>query len=98
MSDWPESVPVLSEDDIYKGKLNGPDNMHCLVGWRDVTFRCHKCRIESSSELYDVIGTLSMAGFNDSHTKAESAKVWNQAMANLGYTEGNPESPTTGGK
>ena len=31
---------------------------------------------------------------NRRNTKADIARAWNRAMAELGYTEGNPERPT----
>ena len=89
---WPKEVPILTCNNMHKGGLNGPRKTHCLIGWCHEVFpgsRVHRviCTLE------DVIQHPSIASFNDDsqRPKTELARVWNKAMAKLGYVVGNPE-------
>lgn len=101
MAKWPEEVPVLTARDIHKGGFDGPRGSHCLVGWLDEVFPCWG---EQQMRPYRAIrkqlpklrggSHMLPSVWNDSPnvTKTEIARVWNTAMAQLGYTEGNPEA------
>ncbi len=89
---WPEFVWVLEAEDICKGQLNGPNGTHCLLGWCEETFgdEFPEADRKAVCVLYQLISD-SISIFCSTNPPWKSAKVWNQAMANLGYTEGNPE-------
>lgn len=38
MSRWPKELPVLTEDDICKNALSGPDGTRCALGWARHSF------------------------------------------------------------
>ncbi len=88
----PDFVWVLTADDFCKGDFNGPNGTHCLAGWFRETFSDTTIEFRAGNELFILCGFI-LAIFNDTEPLAKSAKVWNQATANLGYTEGNPEKP-----
>lgn len=99
---YPYRVPVLTGKDVCQGKFfartrsSGPA---CLLG--------HGMRVFDTSGmapvavcnalLYQIRSLVkradSISRFNDIQaTPALAARVWNAAMASLGYTEGNPEA------
>jgi hypothetical protein len=94
---WPAEVPVLTAKDIHRGDLDGPRGTHCLLGWGLETFHDESARHEARRAMKQHIETVysSVGVFNDDadNPKTEIARVWNRAMADLGYTEGNPEAP-----
>lgn len=91
---WPDEMLLLEASDMCKGSYSR-GKRHCLEG--------HALRALGStytiwawSKLRDAIAIAArssyIAEFNDSHTLATNARVWNRALYLLGYTEGNPES------
>ncbi len=90
--EWPESVPVLTAEDIHQGGYNGPNGTHCLIGWcRKVTGTpSEKWQGTVVKRICDEMKALvpgNIATFNDSRPKATVASVWNDTMRRLGYTE-----------
>jgi hypothetical protein len=86
---WPTEVPVLTSQDMCKHVLYKDDRC-CLLGHAYQTFgkgviydKVHKALIKTCRRKKRIF----VAEYNDSHTLAENAKVWNEAMAALGYTE-----------
>jgi hypothetical protein len=94
---WPAEVPVLTARDIHRGALDGPNQTHCLIGWCSQSFDDFDVWDTAREKIAGRIGDgrAWISDFNDdpATTKAEIARVWNLAMADLGYTEGNPEAP-----
>ena len=90
----PDFVWVLTADDFCRGTYDGPNGTHCLAGWGRVTFGKPPLLNEAFKELRLLCGYIPR--FNDTEPFEKLAEVWNQAMANLGYTEGNPEKPRKG--
>lgn len=93
---WPETVPFLLPEHMHIGGLRkkGDNNCHCLIAWVDVvfcyappSFQFSDAAVLARATIRDVAGTESIPDFNDTHTPAENAAVWNKAMADLGYTE-----------
>lgn len=93
---WPESVPVLTAEDIHRGSYHGPDETHCLYGWcMEVCGHSEKRDLWNGSvaqrlgaELQKTIGPGWMVSrFNDRNPPAKVAEVWNATMRRLGYTE-----------
>lgn len=95
MRRWPVEVPVLGPEDICRGALSRSNGTHCLLGWKCKVFGyVGNVQRKVVDEIFEVSGRPpSIPFFNDDrrNSKDELAKVWNQAMANLGYTVGNPE-------
>lgn len=93
---WPKEVPILKAKDICKGRFDGPNNTHCLAGW------AKKYWPDNYAKIWDVLNEMVSPDFyyvytfndNPNITKKECVNLWNQCMANLGYTEGNPMKPT----
>ena len=94
MTGWPTQVPVLTAEDSY---LNDPDGRRIRINtigyWISRTFAF------GSTAYVDAYRALRR-GHDDWRTcdgKPSSpqacATIWNRAMARLGYTEGNPETP-----
>jgi hypothetical protein len=98
---WPKSVPISPEigDMLLKYDDGSPC---CLLGHAFDVFPggVSGSRLLAVREIGLVaVGIMraeysDVAEWNDTHTPEERQRVWNQAMANLGYTEGNPEKPT----
>jgi hypothetical protein len=99
---WPTEVPILTAEDMCKKQLYGPYGTACLVGHARRTFNAYdasikdrgifgqvyKALLKTCSKREDAVYTFyEVAVYNDSHTLAENAKVWNEAIAALGYTE-----------
>ncbi len=93
-SNAPEFVWVLTAKDFCRRAYDGPSGTHCLDGWRRKTFNNNALGYKAYAELSELTGGITY--FNDTTPLKEVAKIWNQAMANLGYTEGNPEKPRKG--
>lgn len=87
----PKFVWVLTADDFCRGTYDGPNGIHCLAGWGRVAFGKTLLLNRAFEELELLCGFIPR--FNDKESFEKLAKVWNQAMANLGYTEGNPVKP-----
>ena len=92
---WPTEVPVLTSRDMCKGQLHRGERS-CLIGHVFKTFGESKGIILGKVRRalgkrclqHDADPQYSTASFfNDDHTLTENAKVWNETMADLGYTE-----------
>jgi hypothetical protein len=82
---WPTEVPVLTARDVPPGTL------FCLAA--DV-FHDPATLPEVENALVDAaLASKDFRGNVRVGTKTTVARVWNLAMADLGYTEGNPEAP-----
>lgn len=100
---WPKTMPILNGHDMFLGGMSSPcGRRHCLWGHsqtlcrkRQITPAVEKAVdsavkqaiVESTKNEYETV-----VGFNDTHSCADNAKIWNRAMYLLGYTEGNPQS------
>lgn len=96
-----KAVPYLQAEHIHKGGFDGPvENCHCLLGWCRKVFPESKDTYESlHSDHPAVVAICKVAGvstngtclarFNDAKRRSakDVARVWNRAMAKLGYTE-----------
>ena len=97
---WPKEAPILEATDFCRGVYHC-GTKSCLlgqvqnfVGWQDG---------KSSKVIVAIVSVMGefgwrgdfVADFSDNKRNSLSllAKVWNKAMARLGYTEGNPEKP-----
>lgn len=85
---WPDSLPILTADDICSGKYfdNGKS---CLLGWIS---RASRRQEPSTSrlltrELCRFLGDGPVGLWNDTHTLQECADKWNEFVRELGYTE-----------
>lgn len=97
---WPTEVPVLSAEDICRDEYDS-GSKHCLCGWRWEVFGVsgnvpslkvfHTVKAEIKAETGFARGE---EGFNDDQSVSlrTIARVWNRAMARLGYVVGNPEA------
>ena len=95
--DWPEEAPILEGKDMVRYRYNSDDGKKsCLMGHVRNTFK-YRFRYQVEKSIMDVISEVrfatSIVAFNDDYsTKELAARVWNKAMANLGYTVNNPEA------
>ena len=103
---WPDEVPVLVAGDIHKGWFNGPGDTHCLAGWwREICDEpsdsyspsdVDEAIVEAARELgareADYKWGQSVSYINDGNPKPLVARIWNRAMAKLGYVVNNPEA------
>ncbi len=87
--EWPESVPVLTAEDIHRGHYDGPAGSHCLLGWAREVSPTNRAYASVRAELALTAGVewYGVAEFNDAANKAVAASVWNDTMRRLGYTE-----------
>lgn len=99
---YPETVPVLEGRHFCRGAfMRG--SRRCLLGWAGTVFSGRatggipgsverRLRIEVNKSVGDRHETI--AGFNDNKENRLDllAKIWNRAMAKLGYVVGNPEA------
>ncbi len=84
-----KEVPWLTAEDMCKGKMRGPNDTHCLVGWADLidpNFQ-HGIMAAVSNQCWkrDRKGTPAS---NDAHTNQENVELWHRALASLGWEEG----------
>jgi len=87
---WPESVPVLTADDMYRGRFTSPcGQKHCLLGWVYAIFTNPVASVRSFRAIELVSGSENIASLNDdpNNSEAKIAQIWNDAMHELGYTE-----------
>ena len=97
---WPEKAPILEASDFCRGTFH-TGTRSCLmghvqnfVGWQDDKYHKVNDAIVSVLRKRGWRGDF-VADFSDNKRNSLSllAKVWNKAMARLGYTDGNPETP-----
>lgn len=87
---WPESAPFLTPDDICHREMYGPNETHCLIGWkvevmgfRDIGgFKLYRA-IRRAGRI--AAGQIGMYNDDPKNSKAKIAEVWNKAMRLLGY-------------
>lgn len=90
---WPKEVPILTARNMHKGSFShqSRDDCHCLFTWSMNVFP-----VASSVRqmIRKTIRRKSIVSFNDDprNSKSTLARVWNRAMAKLGYVVGNPEA------
>lgn len=98
---WPETAPVLEAQHMHKGHYDHltDENRHCLVGHVRYWFRDPSPGLHGQvhEALRRRVATLTrrswnVLSFNDNHSPKLCARIWNATMADLGYTEGNPEA------
>ena len=99
-TEWPDEVPILTADDICRGRKSDGHGRHCLTGWRDEVFGLvvsNEIFVTVSDALTAECGTDLIVDFNDLPTRpaGEIARAWNRAMARLGYVVENPEKVVT---
>ena len=96
-----KEVILLSASDIFKGSINGPNDTHCLIGWRNLVFnRGYQCSHDATIAIRQAIKEAcpnstsdDIIMFNDGKaTRSLIARVWNRAMYLIGFTEGNKEN------
>lgn len=85
---WPREIPILGGNDCY-----GDEPLWCW--FVDVFGRCRPEVVQDAQRLLysEVIRVSAGAGIATlGSTRKVKSRVWNRAMAKLGYTEGNPEA------
>lgn len=99
MARWPTSIDVLSADDIGPAPLEDAAGRRDLFGWVYMTFPGDTLRDSTKRDL--LVRTLFAAAREldpdrsvglDELSPEMQARVWNRAVASLGYVNGNPES------
>jgi hypothetical protein len=104
--DWPETVPILSADNVVRWSelslSNIEDSYHTIEGWAIRTFclthrleffRCFLMAIKELSWDVELVGVKNQVGdFADKMPRQVVADTWNRAMFFLGYTEDNPQT------
>lgn len=99
----PEEVPVLEARDMHQGGFHSyRGDRHCLAGHsmcvsKPGQYACNAALNTAMQRHIQALGPKgphgSVVHFNDYlSTKGAAARVWNAAMRDLGYTEGNPEA------
>lgn len=110
-TDWPETVPVLEAGDICRGASRDGERC-CLLQWRVDVFGsvCStKCQVPQQASLLIIRAAIELGAsgiphlggiveINDSpsNDSALLARIWNRAMARLGYVVNNPECTRSG--
>ncbi len=95
---WPGEVPILSAEDMHKGGFDGPNDTHSLGGWATLVFVGGVEMFGVAIAIADEAGVRrTYQDINDFNKapgirRSTLAKVWNRAMASLGYVVGNPEA------
>ena len=90
----PKVWPWLTEKDMCKGRLDGRNGTHCLIGWAWEV--C--CRYDATARVRRALAlairaedprSVDIADWNDSRStsKAQAAALWNRVGELLGYTE-----------
>lgn len=103
---FPDEVPVLTSKDMHQGAYNSPDGERsCLLGHaRRLAPPHHNAATDElrlvveravNAHVFAIVtgACADTISFNDRlATPTLAAKVWNAAMRDLGYTEGNPQA------
>ena len=105
---YPKTVPILQASDICKRRHTNRETHCLLGWMDTVFLTKHDRYVPGRFDIRDKVrtalqraiikvaspATSSIATFNDDPKTPYKtiAKVWNRAMALLGYTEGNPEA------
>jgi hypothetical protein len=86
MVKMPETVPVLTAKNIHRGGMHGPNDTHCLIGWKTLAFPIAHQYHKATAPLEEACGGW-LPSFNDNrrNSKAKVASAWNRAMVKLGY-------------
>ncbi len=81
--------PWLTAADMCRGKMDGPNDTHCLYGWAQT--------IDPDYDygVIDAVSTqcwkrdrCSIPRSNDAHTNQENVELWHRALNSLGWEEG----------
>lgn len=97
---WPKEVPILEADDFCRDQFVDRSGRACL-SWRVATTFSHHHydavvhQLFRAAEMLGATGSYpSLVAYNDNRANPKSlvARIWNRAMAKLGYTVGNPEA------
>ena len=83
-----EAVPWLVPEDMCTGKLNGPDDTHSLWGWNYLVdpkgqHGIREAVYAACEERFRLF--VGLPDYNNYHTNAENARLWNKAMRSLKY-------------
>lgn len=105
---WPDEVPILSARNLCRHVLANGKGQRCLLGHCEtaklstaeswigfmVFPKVRLALLRAARQLGLEGAQHQVAAFNDDkrNTKTQLARVWNLAMANLGYVVGNPEA------
>lgn len=96
---WPKEVPVLTAKDMAIGNeesCRGKDEPTCLALWTTRVFGVGDAYEKAEAAICSAAGinrtNQEIFDYNDSHSRRHNARVWNRAMARLGYVVGNPEA------
>lgn len=102
---WPEEVPILEAKDFCRGAFDGPNGTHCLLGhcMQITEWRRYELNAEFRNAIMSAARDLKAArvtcifDINDAkeNSTALLARIWNLAMAKLGYVVNNPEARRT---
>lgn len=91
---WPDEVPVLSSRHMTRGYVAG--DRRCLIAWTGDVFDCTtfgRVDVALESACRDSGVALHAAtGCGREVSLALMARIWNRAMAKLGYVVNNPEA------
>jgi len=104
--DWPETVPILSADDLVRWKdlpfKSHEDFKHTVIGWSIRVFclshriQFYRCFLMAMKELTwdtELVGVKNQVDdFAEKMPRQVVADTWNRAMFFLGYTEDNPQA------
>ena len=97
---WPKEAPILDASDFCRGTYHH-GTKSCLLGHaNNFISPCGPKSAEVHAAIVNAMWDFGWRGFwIDDFVDCRNnslrlfAKVWNKAMAKLGYTEGNPEKP-----
>lgn len=93
----PTVWPWLTEKDMWKGRLHGPEGTHCLLGWTIVVCGTYDAQIRVRRVMERCVQESwpfrFIEDFNDHRrtSKAQAAALWNRVGELLGYTEWDPK-------
>lgn len=83
-TEWPKSVPILTDSDISLSLSLDPNEPKQLAAWILAVFK-DKVQVVKAATAVDLAGTVLPSSISDGERKA---KLFNIAMAIIGYTEG----------
>jgi len=86
-------VPVLNaeqmtRDNMFEFDRDNNVKRACLVGWMSLTFATlddMEARRTMTRAIRRLIGGGEIPPYNDTHSLAENAEVWNQAAREVGF-------------
>lgn len=91
-----KSLPLLKATDLCEHRLQGRNGSRCLYGHvSQLPMPQQEFVWDRLTAYIRVVGYgPSVVSFNDDHgvSRPLRARIWNKVVADLGYTEGNPEA------